>query len=207
MSARSATARALYVGAPGTAAVLAAVAVGLLGGGGDVPRAEGERAAEHVGGDVALPVRGGGRVLIHLPAGWGVTGTRGGVLTLGSPRTCHTATVTGFVDHSGQPLVRRGLQILGYVAGREFDAQRLWRGTVAAGAGYALYDPALLLGVEVVRQRPRAIVVLVHGLPTHDRCAPRAAAAPRWELSRLLEDLRVVPRAGAPLRHAARFTA
>jgi hypothetical protein len=187
MSQRTATARVLYAGA---IAAVALLLLALLAGRGTMP-AQGDRPPANVGGQVVLTIPRGGQVLVTLPDGWGITRRAHGTLTLASPRTCHTATLTAFVDRAAEPPATRAEHLVGYLTGRDFNGQRLWRGTTAGGTGYAVYDPPSLLGVEAVRGNPQSIVIIVHGLATHRRCPSHAAAAPRWELSRLLQNLRL----------------
>jgi hypothetical protein len=203
MSPRTATARVLYAGAIAAVAVLL---LALLGGRGTVP-AQGDRPPADVGGQVVLTIPRGGRLLVALPDGWGITRRAQGTLTLASPRTCHTATVTAFVDRAAEPPATRAEHMVGYLIGRDFDGQRLWRGTTAGGSGYAVYDPPSLLGVEAVRGNPQSIVVIVHGLATHRHCPSHAAAAPRWELSQLLQNLRILGPAPVVLPDAPEWTA
>jgi hypothetical protein len=169
------------------------------GGGGGLSPAHGDKAPADVGGQVVVGIPRAGHLLVALPRGWGITHRAAGTLTLASPGTCHTATLSAFVDRAGEPPATRAEHLVGYLTGRDFDGQRLWRGTTAGGRGYAVYDPPSLVGVEAVRRGGQAVVVILHGLPTHRRCSPHAAAAPRWELSRLLQDLRVLERPSVPL--------
>jgi hypothetical protein len=203
MSQLSAKARALCAGA--AIALLAVLAVMLLAVVLDRAgsRAQGDPAPAHVGGLVTMRIPGAGQLLVALPRGWGIIRTSPGSLTLASPGTCHTATLLAFVDHAAERPEDRAIHLLGNLVGREFDLQRLWRGTTANGRGYAAYDPLSLAGVEAVRRRRHGVVMVIHGLPTHARCSAHDAAAPRWELSRLLQDLRVLEPAGAGPRQTA----
>jgi hypothetical protein len=141
---------------------------------------------------VVLTVPNGGHVIVNLPAGWTASRLAPATIALASPRTCHTATLTAFLDHAAERPSLRAVHLLSYLSGREFDSGRLWRGTTAGGGGYAVYDPRALVGVEVTHAGGRTIAIVLHGLPAHGKhCSRHAAAAPRWELSRLLQDLRV----------------
>lgn len=145
-----------------------------------------------VGAVVSLRSRDGARVAVDLPNGWGVTRRDGDLLFLAAPSRCHTATVKAFPDETRETVDHRARQMLGYVAGGDFDAGRLWSGTVAGGRGFAVYDPKLLLGVEAVHRGARRSIVLVHGMPdADDRCAAASAREVQMELSRLLEGVRV----------------
>jgi hypothetical protein len=185
-------ARALLAGAfTGLGAVLAVALVWLSLSRG-VSQAREDAPGPHVSGRVVLRVPGGGRVLVDLPAGWSTTRIAPGTMALASARTCHTATLTAFVDRAAESPSLRAVHLLGYVAGREFDGGRLWEGTTAGGRGYAVYDQRLLAGAEVVRTARGTIAIVLHGLPAHGRrCSGEAAAATKRELSRLLQDLRV----------------
>jgi hypothetical protein len=199
----SAKARALVAGAAvALVAVLAVVGIARLAGGGDAATTTPSRPA-NVGGLVVVEIPGAGRLQVALPKGWGITNRMRGGLTLASPGTCHTATLVAFVDRTGESPEMRAEHMLGYLTGREFDRARLWRGTTTGGRGYAVYDPPSLVGVEAVRKSGKAVVIVLHGLPTHSHCSRHAALAPRWELSRLLQDLQVVgPQLAAPFETA-----
>lgn len=145
-----------------------------------------------VGATVSVRSREGARVTVDLPAGWGVTRRDGDLLFLASPSRCHTATVKAFPDRTHGAIDHRARQMLGYVAGGDFDSGRLWSGTVARGRGFAVYDPKLLLGVEAVDRGGRRSIVLLHGMPSADaRCAAAAERDVQFELSRLLQAVRV----------------
>ncbi len=145
-----------------------------------------------VGAVVSLRSRDGARVAVDLPNGWGVTRRDRDLLFLAAPSRCHTATVKAFPDETRESVDHRARQMLGYVAGADFDAGRLWSGTVAGGRGFAVYDPELLLGVEAVHRGARRSIVLVHGMPGADeRCAAASGREVQMELSRLLEGVRV----------------
>lgn len=182
------------------AGICVAAALGALAAVEDAVRTPaGERAAasvappvRDVGATVSVRSREGARVAVDLPAGWGVTRRDGDLLFLASPSRCHTATVKAFPDRTRGAVDHRARQMLGYVAGGDFDSGRLWSGTVAGGHGFAVYDPKLLLGVEAVDRGGRRSIVLVHGMPSaDDRCAEAAEDRVRLELSHLLQDVRV----------------
>ncbi|MBJ7332438.1 MAG: hypothetical protein JHC95_21260 [Solirubrobacteraceae bacterium] len=150
-------------------------------------------APTNIGGMVSLDAGRAGSVIAQLPDGWGVTSSEDGLLFLSSPSRCHTATLKAFTDQSKTEQELRAQQMLGYIAGRDFDMGRLWRGTVAQGRGYAVYDPKLLLGVEAVRHKGSRLMVVVHGLPGQDdRCAARGYEGARFELSKLLQGVQAV---------------
>jgi hypothetical protein len=188
----AAKARALLAGVIAVAASALAGAGLILASDRGTPPARSEPSPASVGGQVVVGIPRAGRLLVALPHGWGITHRRAGALGLASPGTCHTATLSAFVDRSPEAPPARAEHLLGYVTGRDFDGQRLWRGTTAGGRGYAVYDPPSLVGVEAVRRGGQAIVIILHGLPTHRHCSAHAAAAPRWELSLLLQNLRVL---------------
>lgn len=195
------------------AVALATVLVGLMVGGDRSPTpverssTQSKRSPRQEHGIVSLRIPEAGDLLVALPAGWGISRATTGILFLASPRTCHTATLTAFVDRTAEPPAARAVHLLGYMIGRAFDGAGLWRGTTAGGRGYAVYAPPQLLGVESVRRRGRAVTIVVHGLPTHARCSAHDAAAPRWELSRLVQDLRLVEPQVVPLHGVPPTTA